>query len=88
MSSTKSIIDEVLNTAVLASFAIPEVGAVTAAGIGTVGLLFNLFYTDAPTGDPSLSPVELAENRNGCINMAEFIHQIRSFLFQFQHYGQ
>jgi len=51
MSSAKSIIDQVLNTAILASFAIPEVGVVTAAGIGTVELFFNLFYPDAD--DPS-----------------------------------
>jgi nucleoid-associated protein YgaU len=73
MSSTKSIIDEVLNTAVLASFAIPEVGAVTAAGIGTVGLLFNLFYTDAPTGDPSLSPVDKQDLQNAVTEIANLV---------------
>jgi nucleoid-associated protein YgaU len=69
MSSTKSIIDQVLNTAVLASFAIPEVGAVTAAGLGTIGLFFNLFYPDAPD-DPSATPATQADLSKAINDMA------------------
>jgi LysM repeat protein len=69
MSSTKSIIDQVLNTAVLASFAIPEVGAVTAAGIGTVQLFFNIFYPDSPT-DPSATLATQADLSKAIDDMA------------------
>src|SRR5271165_41636 len=70
--SAKSVISQVLSTATLASFAIPEVGVVVAAGTGVGQLLFDIFCPDAAT-DPSVGPATKTDLHKAVEDLAKIV---------------